>query len=100
METDKKVFADSAEASAYCADTLADIIKQKPDALICLAAGHTSLELFGMLIKDNREGKIDFSRVRAVGLDECRGFRAQTTAAARTLCGATFTAVSISGKKT
>lgn len=73
MQLNKKVFADSAEASAYCAGTLAAIIKQKPDALICLAAGHTSLEFFAMLINDNREGKIDFSRVRAVGLDEWAG---------------------------
>jgi glucosamine-6-phosphate isomerase len=73
MEVNKKVFEDNLRASAYCADTLAEIIKQKPDALICLAAGHTSLEFFAMLIKDNSEGKIDFSRVRAVGLDEWAG---------------------------
>jgi len=73
MEAFKKVFADSMEASRYCADTLAAIIRSKPNALICLAAGHTSLEFFSMLIKDNREGKIDFSLARAVGLDEWAG---------------------------
>jgi glucosamine-6-phosphate isomerase len=73
MEADKKIFADSTEASRYCADTLEAIIRNKPNALICLAAGHTSLEFFSMLVKDNEEGKIDFSRVKAVGLDEWAG---------------------------
>lgn len=73
MEADKKVFADSAQASRYCADTLASIIKHKPDALICLAAGHTSLEFFDMLVKYNKEENADFSRVKAVGLDEWAG---------------------------
>lgn len=73
MEANKKVFADSAQASRYCADTLAAIIKRKPNAFICLAAGHTSLEFFAMLIEDNKKGKIDFSRVRVAGLDEWVG---------------------------
>jgi glucosamine-6-phosphate isomerase len=73
MKANKKVFTDSAQASRYCADTLAAIIGQKPDALICLAAGHTSLEMFDMLAEDNKEGKIDFSNVKVVGLDEWAG---------------------------
>jgi glucosamine-6-phosphate deaminase len=68
-----KVFADSAEASRYCADSLINIIRNKPDALICLAAGHTSLEFFGILAKEYAEGRADFSRVRVVGLDEWAG---------------------------
>jgi glucosamine-6-phosphate isomerase len=66
----KKVFKDSCEASEYCAETLADIISKKPDALICLAAGHTSLEFFQILIGMYRENRADFSGVRIVGLDE------------------------------
>lgn len=73
MEINKKVFADSLRASGYCAGTLAEIIRRKPNALICLAAGYTSREFFSMLIRGNREGKLDFSRVKVVGLDEWVG---------------------------
>ena len=68
-----RIFETEKEAAAYCADCITDIISQKPSALICLAAGHTSLELFGQLICREREGKIDFSRVKVVGLDEWVG---------------------------
>lgn len=73
MEDIKKIFEDSIEASRYCAETLKEIIKNKPDALICLAAGHTSLEFFEMLVDENRQGGIDFSLVKVVGLDEWVG---------------------------
>lgn len=69
----KKVFADSIEASRYCAEALIGIIKDRPAALICLAAGHTSLEFFDILAKEYKEGRADFSRLRVVGLDEWVG---------------------------
>lgn len=68
-----KIFKDSYEASKYCADTLAAIISNKPYALICMAAGHTSLEFFQILIEMFRNKKIDFSGVKVVGLDEWAG---------------------------
>lgn len=67
------IFKDSFEASKYCADTLACIISEKPDALICLAAGHTSLEFFNILIEMYKNKKINFSNVKVVGLDEWAG---------------------------
>lgn len=73
MGKNRKIFATSAEASKYCADSLISIIKGKPDALICLAAGHTSLEFFGILINDFKQGNIDFSQVKIIGLDEWVG---------------------------
>ncbi|MGE5495594.1 MAG: 6-phosphogluconolactonase [Burkholderiales bacterium] len=73
----KKIFPDSAQASRYCADSLIDIIKNKPDALICLAAGHTSLEFFDILVREFENGNVDFSRVKAVGLDEWVGVSGQ-----------------------
>lgn len=68
-----KIFNSSQEAAKYCVSTLKDIIKHKPNCLICLAAGHTSLEMFQMLIRENRDGNIDFSSVKVVGLDEWVG---------------------------
>lgn len=68
-----KIFETETQAASYCADCITEIISQKPSALICLAAGHTSLELFDQLIRREREGRIDFSRVKVVGLDEWVG---------------------------
>ncbi len=73
MEDVKKIFEDSTEASRYCAGTLLKIIKNKPGALICLAAGHTSLELFDILKESSSNGSADFSNVSVVGLDEWVG---------------------------
>lgn len=68
-----KIFATETEAAQYCANRIEGIISRKPAALICLAAGHTSFELFSQLIRLERESKIDFSSVRIVGLDEWVG---------------------------
>ena len=45
------------------------LVEQKPDAVLCLAAGHTSLETFDHLVSRHASG-LDFSRVRIVELDE------------------------------
>jgi glucosamine-6-phosphate isomerase len=68
-----KVFHTDFEASKHCRDMIENIIKEKEDALICLAAGHTSLPLFEMLIEGDKDGSIDFSKVKIVGLDEWVG---------------------------
>jgi 6-phosphogluconolactonase/glucosamine-6-phosphate isomerase/deaminase len=73
----KKIFPDSAQASRYCADSLIDIIKCKPDALICLAAGHTSLEFFDIVAREFESGGVDFSHVKAVVPDEWVGISGQ-----------------------
>jgi glucosamine-6-phosphate isomerase len=73
MDKYRKIFSDGAEASRYCADSLIKIIKNKPSALICLAAGHTSLGFFDIIARESKHGGVDFSRVKAVGLDEWVG---------------------------
>lgn len=69
----KKVFEDSRAASAYCAHSLIELIREKPSALICLAAGHTSLEFFDALIDAYRNGATDFADVRVIDMDEWAG---------------------------
>ncbi len=71
------IFEDSRAASGYCAQTLIEIIREKPTALICLAAGHTSLEMFEALIAAYRSGETDFSEVRVVDMDEWVGLAAE-----------------------
>jgi 6-phosphogluconolactonase/glucosamine-6-phosphate isomerase/deaminase len=77
------VFETSWEAARYAADTAAQILAEKPSALFCLAAGHSSLPFFKALTalrcsKSSPAAKLhqlpdqspDFSRARFVELDE------------------------------
>ena len=62
-------FDDYQRQSAAVAGEILALLGQKPNALLCLAAGHTSLGVFEVLIQERKAGA-DFSRVRVVGLDE------------------------------
>jgi 6-phosphogluconolactonase/glucosamine-6-phosphate isomerase/deaminase len=63
---DKLIFENEAQAGFYAADTAATLLRAKPKAVFCLAAGHTSLPVFDAIIKRN----LDFSQARFVELDE------------------------------
>ena len=54
---DIKTFDTAALAAEYAADTVEALLREKPDAVLCLAAGHTSLPVFDELA---RRG-LDFS---------------------------------------
>ena len=58
------------ELSVKTAGQIADIIKKKPDALLCFPAGETSIGTFEHLIDLNKKDEISFSKCRIVGLDE------------------------------
>jgi 6-phosphogluconolactonase/glucosamine-6-phosphate isomerase/deaminase len=60
------VFENPEAAAFHAADTLASILRTKPDALLCLAAGHSSLPFFDAVIA----GGLDFSEARFAELDE------------------------------
>ena len=49
------------------------IVHLKKDAVLCLAAGHTSLELFRLMVEAYNGKQIDFSQCLFVGLDEWVG---------------------------
>jgi len=61
------------ELSRATADLIASTIKKKPDALVCIASGHTPIGTFRCLIEDINLGKLDVSRVTFVSLDEWLG---------------------------
>ncbi len=58
------------ELSEKGAQYFADQITKKPDSVIGLATGGTPVGLYKNLIKWNKEGKIDFSKVTSFNLDE------------------------------
>ena len=43
---DIKTFDTAALAAEYAADTVEALLREKPDAVLCLAAGHTSCLLY------------------------------------------------------
>jgi glucosamine-6-phosphate isomerase len=66
----QKVYNSYEELSEQTAEMIAEIINDKPGALLCFPAGETSVGTFEHLIRLNKEGKVSFSKCRIVGLDE------------------------------
>ena len=65
-----KVFENESILSAAAADAVCELLQEKPDALLCIAAGHSSLGLFRELIRRFQEKKVDFSRAGFAAMDE------------------------------
>jgi len=66
-------FPNARKLGEYSARWLAARIRQKPDALICLAAGHTQRTTYTALARMVCAGELDMSRVWVIGLDEWEG---------------------------
>ena len=64
------VAKDYAEMSVAAADLVAKQIEDKPSCVLGLATGSTPEGMYAELIKGYEAGKIDFSAVRSVNLDE------------------------------
>lgn len=61
------------ELSKVAANEMADIIKNKPNAVLGLATGGSPIGMYKELIQMNKEGKVDFSQITTVNLDEYVG---------------------------
>lgn len=61
------------EMSKLAAEEMAKVIVNKPNAVLGLATGGTPEGLYNELIKMNNEGKVDFSEITSVNLDEYVG---------------------------
>ena len=58
------------EMSAVATKFFADVIFEKPDCVLGLATGSTPVGMYTNLAKACEEGKLDFSKVKSVNLDE------------------------------
>lgn len=67
---------DPARVGIAAADIFETVIRQKPDCVLGLATGSSPLPLYRELVARAQAGKIDFSRVRSVNLDEYKGLAA------------------------
>jgi glucosamine-6-phosphate deaminase len=66
----------AAEASLNAANVMADVIKNKPDAVLGLATGSSPIGMYKELIKMNKAGEISFKDIKTVNLDEYVGLSA------------------------
>lgn len=66
----KIVYQNYEELSIETAQQIAEIILEKPKALLCFPAGETSLGTFAELARLQKIGQINFSQCKIVGLDE------------------------------
>jgi len=67
------VVKDYEEVSAKAYEIMAELISNKPDCTLGLATGGTPVGLYKKLIEANKAGKLDFSKVQTVNLDEYVG---------------------------
>lgn len=65
--------ADAAAAAATAANFIADLVRQKADAVLGLATGGTPVSCYQTLIEMHRREGLDFSQVRTFNLDEYVG---------------------------
>ena len=65
-----KVVENYAEMSRAAADIFRDVINAKPDCVLGLATGDTPIGLYNCMTEDFGTGKLDFSKVTTVNLDE------------------------------
>ncbi len=70
---DTRIFDSYTDMCKATADMIIKTVNAKPDALLCLAAGHTSLGVFEILIDEAENNHVSFSRCRFIGLDEWIG---------------------------
>lgn len=61
------------EMSRVAADIIAETIKTHPTGVLGLATGSTPIGTYQNLVNMYRDGKLDFSGLRTVNLDEYRG---------------------------
>ena len=61
------------EASINAANVIAELLKNKPNAVLGLATGSSPLGMYKELIRRCQSGEISFKRVKTVNLDEYAG---------------------------
>ena len=64
------------ELSRSGAQSILDVVRHTPQAVLGLATGTTPLGLYARLIADRKENGTDYSQIRTVNLDEYQGLPA------------------------
>ena len=67
------VVKDYEEMSAKAFEVMADVVKNRPDAVLGLATGSTPIGHYKNMIKDHKENGTSYKAIRTVNLDEYAG---------------------------
>lgn len=67
------ISASFADSSRIAADMYIDVIRKKQDALIGCSTGGSTIGIYKYLIEDYKNGKVDFSHISTVNVDEYVG---------------------------
>jgi 6-phosphogluconolactonase/glucosamine-6-phosphate isomerase/deaminase len=73
VNTQINVYKDYSTLSFYTAKEIITLVKMKPDAVLCLAAGDTPKLAYTLLAQMALDEKVDFSGCTFIGLDEWVG---------------------------
>ena len=65
-----KVVENYEELSRVAAKIVGDVILNKPDCVLGLATGDTPIGTYNCLVEEYEAGRLDFSKVKSVNLDE------------------------------
>ncbi|MBX2894313.1 MAG: glucosamine-6-phosphate deaminase [Cyclobacteriaceae bacterium] len=68
-----KIYADYELLSAHTAELIIQYVNQKPDALICIASGHTPIGVFQHLKRALEQKKVSLTNCTFLSLDEWLG---------------------------
>ena len=68
-----RIYPDYHTLSAEAANKITELVKNKPAAVLCLAAGDTPRVAYSLVSEKASADKVDFSRCTFVGLDEWVG---------------------------
>lgn len=68
-----EIYKDYEALSLAAAERVANLLAEKPDAVLCLPSGSTPLGMFRILAEKSKVGAVDFSTCTFVGLDEWVG---------------------------
>lgn len=70
---EKIILDDYEQLSRATTKCIVDYVNQKPNALLCIAGGHTPLRTFELLVEASEKGQVNFGNCKFVGLDEWVG---------------------------
>jgi len=67
------ILANEKDVYAEASSRIVDCVRKNPSAVLGLATGKTMVGIYKNLIKDHKKGRVDFSTVTTVNLDEYLG---------------------------
>ena len=68
-----KIFKDYFSLSEVAANEIVDLIKKKPDAVVCMASGDTPRLTCKLFVEKTKTERVDLARMTFIGLDEWVG---------------------------